>query len=379
MWGVTTAQIRSIRSVLRDHPEVVPIEDHYWPNNGWPTLPFLGYLPPDLREEVRAPRRFGVSFNTTDGEYFGGGNMLSGYPDPHWRAAIESADRKAEVVIVRFNEQDRTRFGTLFGLNGVMPVAVARTLWAPRPSLDEVWHQWATDRFGSEAAPHVVAALKETGTVMTKGFCYRGMYLLEHSTISQHRWRPVTSWRSDARTPLVGPPAGQPLYDANAKSVPASEFISWQIRPTSGMIDEFERNQAEARAAVEQALLSLQAAKPHLSDADYRHLHDACVNTQWMLRAVRQVGRLAHAANVVMTADRADPTGGACKAWSKQIQDLVDLAAQIEEQFGSDYLTTHYFIRVTVDGQTRAGPPLAMCLRAVAQTHQRELNEILSK
>jgi hypothetical protein len=305
--------------------------------------------------------------------------MLSGYPDPHWQAAIESADRGAEVVIVRFNEQDRTPFGTLFGLNGIMPVAAARALWAPRPSLEEVWHQWAADRFGAEAAPHVIAALRQTGTVITKGFCYRGMPLLTHSTVSQHRWRPVTSWRGDARTPIVGPPAGQPLHAVDAESVRYSEFMSWQIQPTSGTIDEFERNQAEARAALEEAVASLRAARPHLSDDDYRHLHEACVNTQWMLRAVGQVGRLAHAANVVLTAGRADPTADAREAWSKQIEMLQRLAAQIEKEFGAGYLTTHYFIRVTVDGRTRSGPSLPMCLRAVAQQHQRKLNEIQSK
>jgi len=379
VWGVTTGQIRSIRRVLRDHPAVVPIEDHYWPNNGWATLPFLGYLPPDLREEVRAPRRFGIYLDTTDGEYFDAGNMLSGYPDSHWRAAMESAERGAHVVLVRLNVLDRTAIGTLFGLNGIMPVAAARALWAPRPSLDEVWRQWAADRFGPEAAPHVVAALRQTATIMTKGFCYRGMNLLVHSTISQHRWQPATSWRGNARTPLIGPPAGRPLYDANADSVPATESISWQVQPTSGTIAEFEQHQAEARAAVEQAMASLQAARPHLRDADYRHLHEACVNTQWMLRAVHQVGRLAHAANVVMTAGGADPASDAHQAWSKQMQNLLNLAAQIEEKFGDDYLTTHDFIRVTVDGRTRSGPSLAMCLRAIAQTHQRKLNEIQSK
>jgi hypothetical protein len=60
VWGVTTVQIRSIRSVLREHPQIVPIEDHLWPNNGGPTLPLLGYLPPDLRDELQAPRRFGI-------------------------------------------------------------------------------------------------------------------------------------------------------------------------------------------------------------------------------------------------------------------------------------------------------------------------------
>jgi hypothetical protein len=377
VWGVTTVQIRSIRSVLREHPEVVPIEDHLWPNNGWPTLPLLGYLPPDLRDELKAPRRFGIYLDTTDGEYFGAGNMLSSYPDPHWRAAVDSVERGAHVVLVRLNVLDRTSRGTLFGLNGIMPTAVARALWAPRPSLDEVWRDWAADLFGREAAPHVVAALKETATVLTKGFSYRGMYLLEHSTISQHRWRPTTSWRGDARTPLIGPPTGRPLYDADAGSVPAQESIGWQIRPTSGRIADFEQNQAEARAAVERATAALQAAKPHLSDSDYEHLHEACVNTQWMLKAVHQLGLLAHAANVVMTADRRDPQQ--LQAWAKEIGNLQGLAARIEQEFGDDYLTTHDFIRVTLDGQKRHGPSLAMCLRAVAQTHQRTLNDIQSK
>jgi hypothetical protein len=203
------------------------------------------------------------------------------------------------------------------------------------------------------------------------------MYLLEHSTISQHRWRPTTSWRGDARTPLLGPPTGRPLYDADAGSVPAQESIGWQIRPTSGRIADFEQNQAEARAAVERATAALQAAKPHLSDSDYEHLHEACVNTQWMLKAVHQLGLLAHAANVVMTADRRDPQQ--LQAWAKEIGNLQGLAARIEQEFGDDYLTTHDFIRVTLDGQKRHGPSLAMCLRAVAQTHQRTLNDIQSK
>ena len=50
VWGVTPPEIRSIRRVLSEHPDVVTLEDHYWPNVGWPTLPFLGYLPLDLRD-----------------------------------------------------------------------------------------------------------------------------------------------------------------------------------------------------------------------------------------------------------------------------------------------------------------------------------------
>ena len=42
--------------------------------------------------DVLIPRRFGIYLDTTDGEYFGAGNMLSSYPDPHWRAAVDSVE-----------------------------------------------------------------------------------------------------------------------------------------------------------------------------------------------------------------------------------------------------------------------------------------------
>lgn len=376
VWGVTPQEIRSIRRVLSGHPEVVTIEDHYWPNVGWPTLPFLGYLPPDLRDQLRAPRRFGIFLDTTDGEYFGAGRTLSGYPDPHWNAAIQSADRGAEVVLIRFNEQDLTDRGTLFGLNGIMPVAAARALWAPRPSLDEVWRGWATDRYGPAAAPHIVEALRQTETVITKGFCYRGMPLLDHSTITPYRWRPATPG-GGARTPLIGPPSGQKMYRTDYDSVPKSEYVSWQIQPTSGSVDEFEAHQAQAREAVERAITALEAAEPHLSKVDREHLLSACVNTRWMLRSVRQVGRLAHAANVVTATDRPNPAQLA--EWSTQIENLQQLAAQIEHEFGDGYLTTHKFITAVVNGQVQNGPSLAMCLRAIAQMHRRRLENIQSK
>ena len=373
VWGVTPSEIRSIRRVLSEHPDVVTLEDHYWPNVGWPTLPFLGYLPPDLRDTLRAPRRFGIFLDTTDGEYFGAGRTLSGYPDPHWNAAIQSADRGAEVVLIRFNAQDLTAQGTLFGLNGIMPVAAARALWSPRPSLDEVWRSWATDRYGPHAAPHVVEALRQTATVITKGFCYRGMPLLDHSTITPYRWRPATSG-GGARTPLIGPPSGRKMYHSDYGSVPKSEYVSWQIRPTTGSIEEFESHQAQAREAVERAITALRAAEPHLSKTDRDHLYNACVNTQWMLRSVRQVGRLAHAANVVTATNQADASQLA--DWSKQIESLHQLAAPIEHEFGDDYLTTHKFITAVVDGRRHSAPSLPTCLRAIAQMHQRRLDDI---
>jgi hypothetical protein len=374
VWAVTPREVRSVRRVLSEHPEVVTIEDHYWPNDSWPTLPFLGYLPPDLRDKLQAPRRFGIFFDTTDGEFFGGGRTLSGYPDPHWNAAIQSADRGAEVVLMRFNVFDMTAQGTLFGLNGIMPVAAARALWTPRPSLDEVWRDWATDLYGAGAAPHVVEALQETKTVITKGFSYRGMPLLNHSTIRSYRWKPGKWGKGNARGPLIGPPSGQKLYHSSFDSVPKSEYTYFQIRPTAGSIEEFEAHQAQAREAVERAIAALRKAEPHLNKTDRDHLHTACVNTQWMLRGVLQVGRLAHAANVVTAAK--PPSAAQLADWSTQIKNLEQLAAEIEDKFGDDYLPTHRFFSEVVDGHRHSAPSLPICLRAIAQMHQRKLADI---
>lgn len=62
--------------------------------------------------------------------------------------------------------------------------------------------------------------------------------------------------------------------------------------------------------------------------------------------------------------------------WSKQIESLHQLAAQIEHKFGDDYLTTHSFITAVVDGRRHSAPSLPTCLRAIAQMHQRRLDDI---
>ena len=300
-FGTTSEGIRKMREVLFRHAAVTVIEDDFWNNNLWPhDLPAMAYLPEDLRSQVSTRNPFALFQIATDGEYYGGGSLPNAYPDSHVRSANEAVQRKARMVIQRLDLHDRTPYGTAFGSMEIVPFAASKQLWDPTPPLPEIWNEWANRRFGKQAAPHVIAALQESRTVLVKGLSGNGIDLLGvGSEFNPRLWK--RSADGLTRFHLFGK-AGKRLLEKTDRDVIFSpEYTAYQMDAHSIAIDEFEQNQDEAMRAVRRGLDRIEQAKPHLEQADYDMLKGIYDNGVHVLTAMRLLGRAAYATNIALS------------------------------------------------------------------------------
>jgi hypothetical protein len=319
-FGITSEGIRTMREVLFQYPGVTIIEDDFWNNNLWPhDLPAMAYLPEDLRAAVSMRNPFALFQIATDGEYYGGGSLPNAYPDSHIRSAGEALSREARMVIQRMDLHDRTPHGTAFGIMEIVPLAASRQLWEPTPPLPEIWKEWTVRRFGKDAAPHVVAALQESRTVLVKGLSCNGIDLLAvGSEFNPRLWK--RSADGLTRFHLFGKP-GKPLLDKHAGDVIYSpEYTAHQMDTRSIDIDEFEQNQQDAMHAVLRGLEQIEQARPHLSQADYQMLEGIYDNGANVLTAMRLLGRAAYATNIMLS--NFDQVSDPTELFERSIDDL---------------------------------------------------------
>lgn len=299
-FGLTSDGIRAMREVLFEYPQVTIVEDDFWNNNLWPfDLPAMAYLPQDLRAEVTSRNPLALFQIATDGEYYGGGSLPNSYPDAHVRSAQEAIKLGAKMVIQRLDLHDRTPYGTAFGSMEIVPLAASRQYWEPTPPLADLWSQWAASRFGRAAAPHVVAALQKSETVLHRGLSWQGLDLLAvGSEFNPRLWKRGADGLS--RYHLFGRPGRRLLQKKPGEAILSAEYTAYQMQSRTAGIDAFRQNQAAARAAVREGLREIELARPALRDSDYAMLHDIFENGEHVLEAMRLLGELAYATNLVV-------------------------------------------------------------------------------
>jgi hypothetical protein len=325
-FGTTSEGMRKMREVLFRHPAIIIIEDDFWNNNLWPhDLPAMAYLPEDLRAQVSQRNPFALFQIATDGEYYGGGSLPNAYPDSHVRSANEALERKARMVIQRLDLHDRTPYGTAFGTMEIVPFAASKQLWDPTPPLPEIWNEWAERRFGKEAAPLVIAALRESHTVLVKGLSCNGIDLLGvGSEFNPRLWK--RSPDGLTRFHLFSKPGKRLLEKTEHDVILSPEYTAYQMNTHTIAIDEFERNQDEAMRAVQRGLGQIEQARRHLAPADYEMLKDIFENGVNVLTATRLLGRTAYAANIALS--NFDGVGDPKALFEQSVRDLEGFLEQ---------------------------------------------------
>jgi len=371
--GIRGRNVRLLREVLFDYPRVTIVEDHYWPNAGWPTLPVMGYLPDDLRATIHTRNPFGMFLITTDGEYYGGGSLPTAYPDPHFEAAREAVRREAELVLIRTGQQDRTRQGLLFHFGEIVPLSAAAALWEPCPPLTELWDDWARRRYGPRAAPEIVRALKQCEVILTKGFTYQGLPLLSHSGLPSYTWRPSDSPHS--RFGLFRAPGTPVSRVTNYDELGQADYIPFQVKARSASMAEFRARQQAALEAADEALRSIEAVRSEPRPEDYAHMRRAFEDARWVLGALVRLGEAAHATILLRSgggdnnADRA----ALRTQFEDAVKELDSYADRIARERDADFLRPQHFIVDTIDGRRLRAPPLPLTLKAIAADYRKHV------
>jgi hypothetical protein len=360
--GINARQLRLLRGILSRHPSVIVIEDNAWENCCWPHAPVMGYLSADLKRQVTAGR-FGLSINTTDGEYFGGGKLPSAYPDPHVRGAKTAVELGAEVVCARLDEQMLTPLGTLDDVNAINVLAVGEALWAPARPLDECWLEWCSRRFGKAAAPTVIAALKKSGEIIKKGLSASRLGLIDHSGLSIGKMEPRAHNRAWA---LFATEPGKLVVDKPYDELVHQDFKLWQVGAAGVALDTFLRDSAEADAAAREALREIAGVRPDLAPEDFTYLTGCFEDAIVFMEAVRRTVVGANASALCL--ERSDAANAAlledaCAA-------MEAYADWIEENKGPDFFRVHFFMKAKLAGKEYPAYSVPIALRTLAAAYR---------
>jgi len=367
--GLDGGSIIQMRQFLLGRRDLITLEDAYWPNGGWPFEPFMGYLPDWLRREMCERARLGVILTTTDGEYYGGGKLPVAWPERCTEPAQAALDGKAEMVMVRLNEHDETMHGTLFSTPAVMVEAACRNLWAPSPTLPEIWRDCYTWLYGAAAAPKVVRAFQRSAAIVRDGLTTGNCMLMDHEGINWHGWLPAQPAFNLFRKP------GTPLAGNNYTNLAGEGLLLWQSDAKAIPIEEFRRRQAAAQQAAAEGLADIQAARPDLTESQFAELARCFEDAQVTLKAISLLGEASYQVNLRLDPALRDAgdTGNHDQLLAEAIEQLRRYADEVEARRGPDFLATHSFVKIRWQDKTITAPAMPVTLRYIADTYAMRL------
>jgi len=154
---------------------------------------------------------------------------------------------------------DRNRGNRALGTPGEVNLfAFNRLVHDPTLTVDAVWNQWAEKRYGKQAAPYVIDALKSTYDVTNLT-----LYPLEQ-WIQRHSFLPTWKYANSHIT--FGPPA---KWIPSPRQELARDEL---LRPDWITLKKINAEKDTARELAETSLTILQRGRPHLGEEDYRQL-----------------------------------------------------------------------------------------------------------
>lgn len=117
------------------------------------------------------------------GEYWGQSQVPYCYPE-EIQARLQHAltcNQNISTLNMRINWMNGSLFGTP---NEINFYALSKLAEDPFNPIEKIWKEWASERFGDEAADKVVSALKRTDDIGRKIFYIDGMWVFNHSSFA---------------------------------------------------------------------------------------------------------------------------------------------------------------------------------------------------
>jgi len=256
------------------------------------------------------------------GQEFTGKNHLL-YGEVEYVRAVLAYARRCGVVgaVARVERYGDRALGTP---NAVNLHAFCRLLQDPSPTADTLWHEWAEARYGADAAPAVIAALRRTYDITNLTLFPLGQWIADHTrvpgwdyAIDHLRQRATALWIPAPRDDLIQQALLHPDWDT---------------------LDRVSEEKDLARRLIELTLRDLNRAGPYLSEEDFTRL------SSYLEFAADNVEVFRHhnlALLATLAAEQATSLQTrqdyAAEAW-KQLGEVRESANLMERRYGADAL-----------------------------------------
>ncbi len=215
----------------------------------YPSNPFIGKV---------APHKQIVEFDLT-GQYHGDTYTPWVYAD-YLQEQIRYARSQNAAGIIGRTEWEGHTYGSANEMNGVAFAALAQN---PDCDLETLWQDWATKKYGPEAAPHIISALKRSNEIAN----------LVYFTLSFKIFK--FSGRMEPLSYMDGTRIMHCLFcrDVQARWKPELIPIAEELlNPTMQTLEKSVQEKEKAIELIKASMADINLAKPYLSKADYQYL-----------------------------------------------------------------------------------------------------------
>ena len=207
--------------------------------------------------------------------------------------------------------------------NEVNLYALSRLARDPQTPIEDIWSDWASDRYGASAAPYVISALRRSNRIANLVYYIRGVWVHNHSAISD-----------------------LPYLESHVLNYSRAqiEYTPWDFE-TQALLTELVENPreytiewvlADRQEALRLNALSstdLDAARPHLLGKDYDQLHGQLA----LQRAVIKVAIPHIEAFLRYRIDKHSPTAANLERLAEVLNRLDRLAGEIESVYAEQF------------------------------------------
>jgi hypothetical protein len=229
---------------------------------------FNPFMPPPLLVAANQTRPMAMYFDCF-GEYLGRSQVPYCYPERiqhrvQWAVQTSAA---LDTVRARVNFADRWNVAKtqhLFGTpNEINLVALSHLARDPDCSIQDVWQDWASARYGKAAAEAVIRALRRSVGIVRGSMFFHGMKIPRHSEIP-------TFEQLETNTVPVSLKTAEEWYPERVEEVGLLRELA--AAPTDHVLGEMLHAQDEARRLCDESLQDIEAARKDLSAERYQEL-----------------------------------------------------------------------------------------------------------
>jgi hypothetical protein len=259
------------------------------------------------------------------GEYWGQSTMPYCYPE-EIQARLQHALSKNQNITT-LNMRVNWMSGSLFGKpNEINFYALSKLAEDPFASIETVWLDWATERFGAKAADKVVSALKRTDDIGRKIFYIEGMWLFNHSALPGLAYLESHIFNYAKAVSKLKPDDIMGNYRMN-------QLLNY---PEESLIREVLADRDEALRLNAMSLKDIEDAKKDLSNADYALLKDQLTRQREMARAskLQMEAYFRYRIEKLNGKDKGTENRQKLEACLKQMEKMGE---EIEKIYGNDF------------------------------------------
>ncbi|WP_047245498.1 hypothetical protein [Maribacter thermophilus] len=256
------------------------------------------------------------------GEYWGRSLVPYCFPEEiqtRVQHAIEHNKSIKTLAMRTYWEDNQTLFNNF---NEINLYALARFTKDPYVNVEDVWKDWATEKFGEAAAPTMIKVLKRTNDIGNLVYYFKGVWVQEHSRIAS----------LDYMTGQVLH-TGKSIMKWNPDDIKNNALIeAFVYNPTEEIIHMAIADRKEALAMCQKSISDVASIKKSLSKEAYQKINGELLLMEDFIKI--SMPHIEAYLRYVINRDR--PTKENLVSLTKSLNGLKELAHTMDKKYGTE-------------------------------------------